>query len=98
MSRPPQAVEMVLCAVMVVLENPPTFTQAKKVMSDPEFIKNIKNYNPEKISNKTLNAIEKYTKMDGFDPDTVSKSSKAASALCCWVRSMEDYAKAYRTV
>jgi dynein heavy chain len=45
-----------------------------------------------------LKKIEKYTKKETFDPVSIKKVSEAAGALCIWVRSMEDYAKALKIV
>jgi len=46
----------------------------------------------------TLKKIERYTKMENFQPAYVSKVSIAAGALCMWVRSVEDYSKALKVV
>jgi dynein heavy chain len=36
--------------------------------------------------------------MDNFQPHLMIKVSMAAGALCMWVRSIEDYAKALKVV
>jgi dynein heavy chain len=56
------------------------------------------NFDKENIGQKTLKASEKYTKLDNFYPKHVSNISIAAGALCLWVRSLEDYAKALKVV
>lgn len=56
------------------------------------------NYDKENISQKTMKAIEKYTKQENFQPAYVKEKSMAAGALCMWVRSLEDYAKALKVV
>lgn len=62
-------------------------------------MKKIQEFNPEKeITPTILKKIEKYTKMDNFQPHYVMKISQAAGALCLWVRSLEDYAKALKIV
>lgn len=45
-----------------------------------------------------LKKVEKYTKMESFQPVIVSKVSTAAGCLCQWVRSIEDYSKALKIV
>jgi dynein heavy chain, axonemal len=55
-------------------------------------------YDKENISQNILKKIEKYTKMDNFKPEHVTKISMAAGALCLWVRSLEDYSKALKVV
>ena len=55
-------------------------------------------FDKENIPQSTLKKIEKYTKMENFQQHHVSKVSLAAGALCCWVRSLEDYSKALKIV
>jgi dynein heavy chain len=38
-----------------------------------------------------LRKLGRYTSAEGFDPETVRKSSGAAAALCTWVRAIELY-------
>lgn len=45
-----------------------------------------------------MKAIEKYTKLETFNPAYVEAKSIAAGKLCLWVRSIEDYAKALKVV
>lgn len=70
----------------------------KKELADPKFVDRIMNFDKENIGAKTLKAIEKYTKQENFQPGYISNISKAAGALCMWVRSLEDYAKALKVV
>eukprot|EP01052_Picozoa_sp_SAG31_P060796 SAG31_NODE_19934_length_588_cov_0.791411_2_plen_77_part_01 len=44
-TKPPPAVEMVLCAVMVLLKHDPTWPEAKKQLSDAAFLGRLQNYN-----------------------------------------------------
>ena len=95
---PPPDVEMVMYAVMVILGKDSTWATVKKELADPQFVKKIKEYDKDKISQAVLKKIEKYTKKEEFDPMYIQKKSEAAGALCIWVRSMEDYAKALKVV
>jgi len=98
-SSPPEPVMVVMEAVMIVLGvSPPNWANAKKELSDPNFIGRIKNYDKENISNKILRAMEKYTKRPDFRPNVIYEVSRAASALCQWVHAMEFYAKTFRDV
>jgi dynein heavy chain len=63
-----------------------------------KFKEKISVYDKDNITDKTIKAIEKYTKMDNFFPDYITKISEAAGALCTWVRSIEEYAKALKIV
>jgi dynein heavy chain len=95
---PPAEVEMVMYAVMVILGKDTTWLAVKKELADPQFVKKIKEFDKDKISQSILKKIERYTKKEEFDPAYIEKKSEAAGALCVWVRSMEDYAKALKVV
>ena len=95
---PPQQVAMVMEAVMVILQKNTDWPSVKKELADPQFVKKIKEYDKDKISQSILKKIERYTKKEDFDPDKIKDKSEAAGALCLWVRSMEDYAKALKVV
>jgi len=55
-------------------------------------------FDKDNISQKVLQRIEKFTRLEGFQPALVSKCNLAAGALCQWVRSLEDYSKALKVV
>ena len=95
---PPDAVATVMAAVMVVLGKDPGWASVKKELADSTFVKKITEFDKEAISAATLKKIEKYTKMESFQPAVVTKVSTAAGALCQWTRSLEDYAKALKVV
>lgn len=97
-SSPPQEVAMVMYAVMIILGKEPSWPSAKRELSDTNFIQRIKGYPKDKVTNKQLRQIEKYTKEDNFKPEIITNVSTAAGKLCMWVRSIEDYAKALREV
>jgi len=83
---------------MIMLQKEPTWLSAKKELANPKFVDFIMQYDKENIPQKTLKAIEKYTKLENFNPEFVGQKSSAAGKLCLWVRSIEDYAKALKVV
>lgn len=97
-TSPPTDVATVMSAVMIVLQKDPTWQTVKKELADPNFVKKIMEFDKERISQATLKKIERYTKMENFQPQYVVKVSVAAGALCQWVRSLEDYSKALKVV
>ncbi len=97
-ANPPQDVATVMSAVMIMLGKEPTWLSAKKELANPKFVDFIMQYDKENIPQKTLKAIEKYTKLENFNPEFVGQKSSAAGKLCLWVRSIEDYAKALKVV
>ena len=97
-NSPPADVATVMNAVMILLGKEPSWVVVKKELSDPKFMIKIRDFNKENISQVILKKIEKYTRMDNFKPEHVCKISLAAGALCAWVISLEDYAKALKVV
>jgi len=97
-NSPPADVQTTMNAVMIVLQKEPSWPSAKKELSDSNFIKKVMEFDKENISATVLKKIEKYTKMENFQPQFVMKVSIAAGALCQWVRSLEDYSKALKVV
>ena len=70
---PPAEVEMVMYAVMVILGKDTTWLAVKKELADPQFVKKIKEYDKDKISQSILKKIERYTKKEEFDPVYIQK-------------------------
>ena len=95
---PKKEIAEVMFAVMVLLKKEPTWPRVQKELANPEFTKWVKEFDKDSVSQKTLTAIEKYTKKEFFDPDFMLRKSQAAGVLCLWVRSMEDYSKALKIV
>jgi len=87
-----------MSAVMIVLGKDPTWASVKKELANPKFVEMIMGFDKENIPQKTMKAIEKYTKQENFNPAYVKEKSIAAGSLCLWVRSIEDYAKALKVV
>ena len=83
---------------MIVLGKDPTWASVKKELANPKFVDIIMTFDKENIQQKTMKAIEKYTKLETFNPAYVEAKSIAAGKLCLWVRSIEDYAKALKVV
>jgi len=97
-TAPPPDVATVMNAVMIVFQKEATWQTVKKELADSQFVKKVTEFDKENISPATLKKIEKYTKMENFQPQYVSRVSMAAGALCMWVRSLEDYSKALKVV
>lgn len=70
-TSPPALVQKTMEAVMILFNKTPTWEEAKRVLSDADFLNKIKNFPKESISNKTLKQIEKYTKKSEFTPANV---------------------------
>ncbi|XP_026578292.1 dynein heavy chain 2, axonemal [Pseudonaja textilis] len=96
--RPPTLVETVMQAVMILRGNEPTWTEAKKQLGEPNFIKQLVYFDKDNISDKVLKKISAYCSQPDFQPDIIGRVSVAAKSLCMWVRAMEMYGRIYRVV
>ncbi|XP_011862155.1 PREDICTED: dynein heavy chain 2, axonemal [Vollenhovia emeryi] len=97
-ARPPPKVEMVMEAVMILKNSEPTWAEAKRQLSDVNFINTLRDFDKDHISDRVLRTIAKYTSNPEFDPIKVGVVSAAAKSLCMWVIAMENYGKLYRIV
>jgi dynein heavy chain len=60
-SKPPGGVDGVLQAVMIIMGKEATWASAKKEMTAPDFLQQLKKVDKDHIMNKTLVRIEKIT-------------------------------------
>ncbi|KMR01924.1 dynein heavy chain axonemal [Lasius niger] len=97
-THPPPKVEMVMEAVMILKNSEPTWGEAKRQLSDVNFINTLRDFDKDHISDRVLRTIAKYTSNPEFDPIKVGAVSVAAKSLCMWVIAMEKYGKLYRIV
>ncbi|KAM3963696.1 LOW QUALITY PROTEIN: dynein heavy chain 2, axonemal kl-2 [Aphomia sociella] len=97
-AKPPQKVEMVLEAVLILLQKEPTWAETKRQLGDQYFLDRLRDFDKDNISDKTLKKIGTYTAKPDFDPEIVGTVSAAAKSLCLWVRAIEKYGKVYKIV
>ncbi|XP_017772772.1 PREDICTED: dynein heavy chain 2, axonemal [Nicrophorus vespilloides] len=97
-SKPPQKVEMVMEAVMILKQLEPTWTEAKRQLGEQKFLDDLREFDKNHISEKTLKKINVYTTNDEFVPDKIGVVSLAAKSLCMWVIAIEKYAKVWKYV
>lgn len=58
----------------------------------------LKDFDKDNISDKTLKKIGEYTRNEEFEPEKVGIVSFAAKSLCQWVIAIEKYGKIYRCI
>jgi dynein heavy chain len=95
---PPDAVVMVLEAVMIFFGKKTDWGTAKKKISEANFLSQIKQFDKDEVSNAKLTKVKKYTKRAEFEPEQVKSKSIAAAALCTWVCAIELYCNVFREV
>lgn len=112
--NPPGAIKLVMEAVCVLLDLKPAkvpdpsgsgkkiddyWEPSKKALSDPNFVNNLKTYDKDNISPKTIETIRRvYTSNPDFTPAVAAKASSAAEGLCKWVCAMERYEEVAKVV
>ena len=97
-ASPPPAVEMVLNAVMLLFNLKPDWATAKRKIGEPNFLVQIKSFDKDNVSNKSLSKLSKFTKRADFTSEEVGKKSQAAAVLCTWVLAIELYSQVFREV
>lgn len=60
-NKPPEGVGFVLNAIMILLGKDPTWATAKKEMTAPNFLQNLKGIDKDNILERTILKIEKLT-------------------------------------
>ncbi|KAL6751111.1 dynein heavy chain 5 [Haematococcus lacustris] len=112
--NPPSAIKLVMEAVCVLLDVKPTrlkdpggsgkmiddyWPSAQKVLTDPNFLRTLKEYDKDNVQPKIIERIRKeYTSLPDFNPANAAKASSAAEGLCKWVCAMDSYDKVAKVV
>jgi len=92
-SKPPDAVVMVLQAVLTYFRESKTdWPAAKKKLGEKDFKEKLKTFEVEKASPKTLEKVRKIIFKKEFDPEKIKGQSKAALCLAKWCLALEKYA------
>jgi dynein heavy chain len=97
-TKPPDKVEMVMQAVMILFGKATDWGTAKKVLGEANFLQEIKRYDKDHVSPATINKIKKYIDNPQFSKEAVKAVSAAAGALCVWVHAIYIYANVAKEV
>ena len=98
--NPPEAVVMVMEAVMIVFGEKTEWNHVKKVISDPKaFVDSMKSFDAQTLDQKKLNLLrKKYINRKDFVPSEVESKSVAAKSMCEWVLALDKYAYVLKKV
>lgn len=97
-AKPPLLVEKVMEGVMILIGKEPNWETSKKVLGEQNFLNDLKNFDRDHISDKTLKRIATYTGDARLEPQKVGVVSFACKSLMLWIRAIENYGKVYRIV
>lgn len=95
-ATPPEKVQRVMEAVMVLLGRDTSWAESKRALGESSFLDQLKGYDKNHINDKTLKRIERYTKDSELEPNKVGVVSFACKSLILWVRAIERYGKIYK--
>jgi len=89
---PPEAVKTTLEGVMILLGEKVEWANAKRVLSDINFLKTVKEKDLDTIEKKKVTNLKKLlTANPDLTPEDVSTKSEAASKLCGWLHAVVLY-------
>ncbi len=97
-AQPPEKVKMTMEAVCILLGQKADWDGAKKLLSMPDFMDQLKNYDKDNIDPKRAKQLGKYIAMEEFTPEAVGKVSAAAKGLCMWCCAMDVYNRVSKDV
>lgn len=92
-NNPPEMVKFTLEAVCILLEVKPDWGEAKKLLSQMDFMEQLQNYDKDNIKPALIKKVKKYFDDPRFLPESIKQQSSAAMCLCMWVRAMVMYDK-----
>jgi dynein heavy chain len=97
-NNPPEMVKFTMEAVCILFDSKPDWGEAKRLMSQMDFMDQLKKYDKDNINPKLIKKVLKYYQDPRFVPDKVESQSAAAKSLCMWVRAMVDYDRVAKSI
>jgi len=97
-TNPPEMVKFTLECVCILLEVKPDWGEAKKLLSQMDFMDKLRTYDKDNIKPKIIKQVKKYYDDPRFIPDEVKKISSAAMCLCMWARAMVVYDRVAKSI
>ena len=87
LTRPPMLVKAVMEAVGLLFGQPPSWSQARILLSDTSFPEQLLDFDATTVPLYNRQLLEQYMQHPDFCPEVVAKVSAAACTLCLWVQS-----------
>lgn len=97
-TNPPEMVKFTMEAVCILFDRPADWGEAKKLLSQMDFMDRLKDFDKDNISPKVMKKLQKYYADPRFTPEEVKKISAAAMSLCLWVRAMVSYDRVAKSI
>eukprot|EP01119_Soliformovum_irregulare_P017771 TRINITY_DN5330_c1_g1_i1.p1 TRINITY_DN5330_c1_g1~~TRINITY_DN5330_c1_g1_i1.p1 ORF type:complete len:2639 (+),score=886.96 TRINITY_DN5330_c1_g1_i1:107-7918(+) len=97
-ANPPKMVKIVMEAVCILKGLKPTWDEARRMLSEFNFLQSLEQYEKDNIPDAILGKVQKYIVDPEFQPEEVAKKSVAAKSLSMWVIAIYNYAQIYKVV
>jgi dynein heavy chain len=97
-SKPPQGVDVVCYAIMIIMGKDPTWASVKKELAAPDFLAKMQQLDKDHISQRTLLRIERMTSDPNMSQSKIDSISAAGGSMWRWVTAIEQYAKAFKDI
>ena len=78
---------------MTILKKDTSWASVKKELSDPNFMKLLREYDKDNISSRLIKNIQRFTSKE--TTSNILKISSAAATMWEWVLAMESYGMAF---
>lgn len=97
-TNPPQLVRLAMQAVCVLLDVPPTWSEALRILADIRFLERLRNFDRDKIDPTLIDRVKFYVNHPDFSMENMRRASLASTTLCKWVLALVRYFEAMKRV
>ncbi|KAI9992418.1 hypothetical protein PInf_017825 [Phytophthora infestans] len=97
-TNPPQLVRLAMQAVCVLLDVPPTWSEALRILADIRFLDRLRNFDKDRIDPSLMDRVRFYVNHPDFSMENMRRASLASTTLCKWVLALVRYFEAMKRV
>ncbi|KAL3659605.1 hypothetical protein V7S43_015282 [Phytophthora oleae] len=97
-TNPPQLVRLAMQAVCVLLDVPPTWSEALRILADIRFLDRLRNFDKDSMDPSLIDRVKFYVNHPDFSMENMRRASLASTTLCKWVLALVRYFEAMKRV
>ncbi|KAK1930094.1 Dynein heavy chain 9 [Phytophthora citrophthora] len=97
-TNPPQLVRLAMQAVCVLLDAPPTWSEALRILADIHFLDRLRNFDKDSMDPSLIDRVKFYVNHPDFSMENMRRASLASTTLCKWVLAVVRYFEAMKRV
>ena len=98
MKNPPEIVQQVMEAVCILLGVKSDWSTAKVMLQDSMLVQKIIEIDKDNLPDYIMKRIRRYIDNPKFNPEEISKVSRASCTFAMWVRAIDLYAKIFKSI